>query len=174
MEQMPEITPEETLTPERYINDRVKQYQGWYDNKAVTCKSRYLNMRAFSVVGGGLVPVLINIDNDAFRIYGFSVIKILVTLISLLVVIFVSLESVYHYKEQWKNYRSTEQLLGHEQFLFRAKVGHYKGLESQEAFLLFVERVEDSIASENSATLNVMTLAMEAADDGHKKIPTGA
>lgn len=161
-----------TLTPERYINERVKQYQAWYDRKSVAMKARFLRMRAFTVVGGGLVPVLVNVDID-LSIRGYSVVKLLVTLVSLLVVIFVSLESVYHYREQWKNYRSTEQLLGHEQFLYQAKVGPYNGLDSNEAFLLFVERVEDAIAAENTATLNVMTLASEAADEGRKKSGNG-
>jgi hypothetical protein len=82
----------------------------------------------------------------------------------LLVVITVSLESVFHYREQWKNYRSTEQLLGHEKFLFRSRVGRYQSLADEEAFRSFVERVEELIAAENSATLNVMTMASETTD----------
>jgi len=151
------------LDPEQYIAERVKQYQAWYDRKAVATKSRYLQMRAFSVIGGGLVPVLVNVPAQ-FTILGVSIIQALVTIISLLVVIVVSLESVFHYREQWKNYRSTEQLLGHESFLFRSRVGRYKGLSDEDAFRLFVERVEDSIAAENAATLNVMTMASEASD----------
>jgi hypothetical protein len=95
-------------------------------------------------------------------------VRLLLTGISLLVVVFVSLESVFHYREQWKNYRSTEQLLGHEKLRFQARVGPYKDLSDQDAFLL-VERVEDAIAAENTATLNVMTLAVEAADDSSKR-----
>lgn len=150
-------------TPEQYISERVEQYQGWYDRKSVVTKSRYLRMRAFSVVGGGLVPVLINIPSQ-WAILGVPFIQALVTVISLLVVIAVSLESVFHYREQWKNYRSTEQLLGHEKFLFRSRVGRYHGLSGQDAFRLFVERIEESIAAENSATLNVMTMASEPSD----------
>src|SRR5215471_18296509 len=158
------------LDPEQYIAERVKQYQAWYDRKAVATKSRYLQMRAFSVIGGGLVPVLVNVPAQ-FTILGVSIIQALVTIISLLVVIVVSLESVFHYREQWKNYRSTEQLLGHESFLFRSRVGRYKGLSDEDAFRLFVERVEDSIAAENAATLNVMTMASEASDETKKAKP---
>lgn len=154
----------ESLTPEEYISTRVEQYRAWYDKKAVQAKGRYLRMRAFSVVGGGLVPVLVNV-NIGVSIRGYPILTAVVTVISLLVVIAVSLESVFHYREQWKNYRSTEQLLGHETFRFRAGVGPYKGLAQTEAFLAFVERIEDAIAAENTATLNVMTLASEAADD---------
>jgi|ERR1051326_313617 hypothetical protein len=154
----------EALTPDKYINDRLKQYQGWYDRKAVQCKSRYLRMRAFSVVAGALVPVLINMEGILI-FHGFSVIKGIVTLLSLLVVISVSLESVFHYREQWKNYRSTEQQLGHEHMSYLSGIGKYKDLESQQRFLLFVDRVEELIASENAATLNVMTIASEPAQE---------
>jgi hypothetical protein len=161
------------LSPESYLTERVAQYQTWYDRKAVRTKALYLRMRAFTVVGGGLVPVLANIGGN-WRPEGELAVRVLLTAISLLVVIFVSLESVFHYREQWKNYRSTEQLLGHEKFRFQARVGPYKGLADQEAFLLFVERVEDAIAAENTATLNVMTLATEATDEAAKRPRSGA
>jgi hypothetical protein len=117
-------------------------------------------MRAFSVVGGGLVPVLANVKSTA-AICGVPIVQTALTVISLLVVIVVSLESVYHYREQWKNYRSTEQLLGHEKYLYLSRVGRYKDLSDAIAFHLFVERVEEAIAIENAATLNVMTMASE-------------
>lgn len=151
------------MTPADYIETRVKQYISWYDGKAVKTKARYLQMRAFSVVGGGLVPVLVNV-NSQYTLFGASVVQCTVTVVSLLVVICVSLESVFHYREQWKNYRSTEQLLGHETFLYQSGVGRYRGLAEDEAFRLFVERVEEAIAVENSATLNVMTMANETFD----------
>lgn len=151
------------MKPDDYIETRVVQYQNWYDSKAVKTKSRYLQMRAFSVVGGGLVPVLVNVSSQ-YTLLGASVVQWAVTVISLLVVICVSLESVFHYREQWKNYRSTEQLLGHERFLFQSRVGRYRDLGDPQAFSLFVERVEEAIAIENSATLNVMTMANETID----------
>src|SRR5271157_2243491 len=135
------------LTPEQYISERLEQYQGWYDKKSVTMKTKYLRMRALSVVGGSVVPVV-------------------VTLISLCVVISISLENVFHYREQWKNYRSTEQLLGHEKFFFRTRVGRYHGISDEDAFRVLVERVEDAVAAENAATLNTMTTASEASDAG--------
>ena len=48
-----------TMSPEQYLDTRVKQYQGWYDRKAVSGKNRYLRMRAFTIVAGGGVPVLV-------------------------------------------------------------------------------------------------------------------
>jgi Protein of unknown function (DUF4231) len=149
-----------------FISERVRQYQAWYDKKAVWAKKRFLFMRGFSVVGGSVVPVLINVPSD-LPVFGIPVIKAIVTLTSLLVVIAVSLESVFHYREQWKNYRSTEQFLGHETTVFTNGVGIYRDKEPQDAFGLFVERVEDAIRSENAATLSIMTLAQESTNISH-------
>jgi hypothetical protein len=154
---------ESQLTAEQYIAERLEQYQGWYDKKAVIMKTKYLRMRAMSVIGGSLVPVLINVPYHA-EVEGISIVQVVVTLISLGVVISLSLESVFHYREQWKNYRSTEQLLGHEKFYFRTRVGRYHGLSDQDAFRSLVARIEEAVAAENAATLNTMTTASEASD----------
>jgi len=161
-------TPLTAFTPEQYIEARVKQYQGWYDRKAVSCKNRYLRMRAFTVVAGGVVPVLVNVETSVNTLLHYPVMKAAITVISLLVVVTVSLETVFHYREQWKNYRSTEQLLGHEQYEFLARVGAYKDLTPEKAFQLFVQRIEDAISSENAATLNVMTVGSEVVTDKTK------
>jgi hypothetical protein len=157
--------PPAGFSPDQYIETRIKQYQTWYDKKAVQCKKRYLRMRAFTVVAGGVVPVLVNVETSINALVRYPVMKPLVTIISLLVVVTVSLETVFHYREQWKNYRSTEQLLGHEHFEFLTKVGAYKGLPDDEAFQLLVERAEKAISSENAATLNVMATGSEPVTD---------
>lgn len=142
--------------PSDYIEQRAKQYQAWYDNKAVTAKSSYLRMRTTIVLGGVVVPVIVN-----SAIPGKDVVA---SIISLVVAAFVALESVYHYREQWKNYRSTEQFLGREQVLFLTGEGGYKEFKSpQAAFIYFVERCEGAIEAENASTLNVMTLAQQEA-----------
>jgi hypothetical protein len=137
-----------------YMVNRFDQYQSWYDGKAVRTKALYLRMRTVAVVGGAAVPVLVNVT--------WNYTKIVTTVISLLVVVLLSLESVYHYREQWKNYRSTEQFLSHERIFFMNRMYDYEGLSDYNAFKLFVDHVESAIVSENAATLNTMTLAAEA------------
>jgi hypothetical protein len=139
------------MGPEKYIEERVMQYQDWYDKKSVKCKALYLRMRALSVVGAAIVPVLVNIN--------VQYINYATTVISLIVVIFVSLESVLHYREQWKNYRSTQQYLNRERLYFLTKEGPYRQVNEKDAFVLFVERIESAIENENIATLSIMTLA---------------
>jgi len=162
-------SPPIALTPSQYIETRIKQYQGWYNKRAVQYKNRHLYMRAFTVIGGGVVPVLINVETGINSFAGYPIVKPVVTLVSLLVVVMVSLESVFHYREQWRNYRSTEQALSHELFQFQTKVGPYKGLTDDDAFQAFVERSENAIVSENAATLNVMTIGSDSAADKTKQ-----
>ncbi|MFB7392577.1 DUF4231 domain-containing protein [Streptomyces sp. NPDC056191] len=145
------------MTPQRYIETRLTQYQGWYDAKATRMKAMHLRMRTVSVVGGAFVPVFVNLD--------LAFARVTATVLSVVVVAAVSLESVYRYREQWKNYRSTEQLLGHERVYFETKVGPYHNLPRREAFSTLVARVEKAIANENSATLNVMTLGGQVNSD---------
>ena len=90
-------------------------------------------------------------------------------MISLIVVVVVALDSVNHYGDQWKNYRSTEQFLGREKFLFQTGEGPYRTMEEQESFLLLVERCEAQISAENSATLNVIATAAAQPEPGSSK-----
>ena len=86
-----------SIGPEKYIPERVYQYRKWYDDSAVKAKFRFQLIRAVSVVGAALVPVLVNIP--AAPEYAW-IAKLMTTSISLLVVILVSLESVFHYGDQ--------------------------------------------------------------------------
>jgi hypothetical protein len=147
------LRPFSSMTPEEYIDERLNQFREWYDKKAAKAKKNYLWMRTTTVVGGALVPVLINLN--------IPYISLMTTIISLLVVVLISLESVFHFREQWKNYRSTEQLLAKEYFHFVTAEGPYRNKGEKEAFLDFVDRVENAIASENASTLNVMTTVSE-------------
>jgi len=170
------VPSENWSNSETYIAERVEQYQKWYDNKSVSCKKKYLFMRCSTVVGGVLTPVLVNMNFPEilteYKVTGSSV----AALISLVVAVFLSLESVLKYKDQWKNYRSTEQLIGHEKYFYKTRVGRYAGLADDKAFSLFVERIEDAIYAENLSTLNVLTTstsneAQSNSSDPHNSAP---
>jgi len=142
-----------SIGPEEYIRERMFEYRKWADGKAVKAKFWFQWMRTSAVVGAAVVPVLVNLE--------FPYQRLATTLISLTVVTLVSLESVLHFGDQWKNYRSTEQSVAQEYFCFTAGDGKYKGLGESQAFLRLVERIEGAIASENSSTLNVLTVAAQ-------------
>ena len=151
----PKLPPRDfaSLDAESYIAERFNDAISWYDKKAVETKSRYQNMRALTVVGGALVPVLVNLGVGDLAIP----MRIITTIISIVVVILVSLEGVFHYREQWVNYRSTEQFMRKEYFLFASREGPYVDMDADKAYTLFVERIENAIAGENASTLQILT-----------------
>lgn len=146
------------MTPEQYIAERVNPNIAWYDKAANANKEKYLRMRATTVICGALVPVLVNVT--------IPYISILTTVVSLIVVLLVSLESVYHYREQWTNYRSTEQNLRNEYFYFTTSSGPYANSNESDAYQAFVDRIEDIIEAENSSTLKVMSTLTETKSKG--------
>jgi hypothetical protein len=148
-----------------YLRDRVEQYRGWYDDRARKCKKWYLRLRVTGLVAGALVPALIALaDRTA------TIAAIVASLIALLAL---ALDGVLRLREQWENYRYTEQYLDREKHMFLAAAGPYRNLTGESAFLRFVERIEWAIAAENSTTLATLALAPTVegkANGGHRPV----
>lgn len=143
-------------TAEQYLKNRLDQYQNWYDKKAVTMKKWYQVIQVTAAAGAILVPVLNNISL-VFPIVNADIAKFSVTLIGILVALAIAFEGIFHYREQWKNYRSTEQYLETQKQLFVHRIGDYSDLDKDSAFKLLVNRIEGAIAEENAVTLSVLT-----------------
>jgi hypothetical protein len=148
-----------SMKAEQYLVERVDQYCGWYDRKAVNAKWWHQAHKLVAVVGSTSVPVLVNLSviPSPYR-------EAVVTIFSLSVAIVVSLERVFHFGDQWKNYRSSEQFLVREKFLFASAEGPYADMTEQQALALLIDRCENQISAENSATLNVITAATQASE----------
>ena len=144
-----------SMSPEEYINKRLTDQANWYNGKAAYYKRRFFVFRVLASVGAILVPVAANVIPD------FQISKYVTTLTGLMVSIAVAVDTIYRFGDQWKNYRSTEQFLSRERFLFQTGEGPYKTSDAEEAFVLLVERCEGQIAAENSATLNVIVTATQ-------------
>ncbi len=154
---------------ENYINNRVEQYRMWYDSKAVKMKANYMRGRITSALSAVLIPVVTN-TNFEF-IYDKTTIdisNIIVTILGTLVAVLIALEGVLHHREQWKNYRTTEQLLQTQKQLFMHRIGDYANIGDSEAFKLLVSRTEAAIAEENAITLNVLSKVETVSTSGAK------
>lgn len=161
----PKLPPRGTrsINYKEYITERFNGNIKWYDREAGKAKKNYLRLRVISVVGGALVPVLINmIDTVPY-------IQEITTVISLMVLLAVSIDSVYHYGEQWSSYRSTEQFMRREYYLYTVNEGPYRQLNDRLSFELFVERIEEAIAAENSSTLRIMATVNETKNASSEK-----
>ena len=147
-------------TAEQYLENRVDQYRSWYDNKAVSLKKKYQRTQVMAAAGAILIPVINNINFTLpIGTTEIDVGKTSVTIIGVIVALSIAFEGVYHYREQWKNYRSTEQYLETQKQLFIHSIGDYSKLDNKDAFRLLVNRIEGAIAEENAVTLNILTRA---------------
>lgn len=135
-------------TPEAYLKTRVDYKTEAYRAKGERYRWLYLTMATVSAVSAATVPVLINFEN---------VHSIYPTVLSLVVTIAVGLEGIFHFREHWKNYDLMKSFLRQEACLFQAKGGAYRGLPKEEAFVLFVERIEEEIAKERAQTIQMRT-----------------
>jgi hypothetical protein len=140
---------------DKYIQTRVEQMTAWYGDQARPQKHMHMACKLLAVLGGALVPVLINIQGTVLGMNASA----LATGFSLVVVVVVSLESVFQYGKQWRNYRSTNRILYQEKVYFQNRVGFYAEMDDAQAFKVFIERIEKAISLENQVTLD--TLAKE-------------
>lgn len=141
----------DTARERDYLRDRVEQYRTWYDARARACKRWHLRLRVLALSAAAALPGILGLDvRQAVPA---------ATIVSVLLVLVLGLDSVLRLREQWENYRYTEQYLDREKYLYLTSAGHYRGLSAEGAFLQFVERVEWAIAAENSATLATLALA---------------
>lgn len=143
-----------------YIDSRLVGqggYLGYYDNTARRMKRRHLQSRATAAIGAVLVPVAANFPWE-LTIAGvqFRLATLFSSIIGLVVALILALEGVFHFKDQWQNYRGTEQYLLSQKFRFENRVEDYQDLQDEEAFKLFVSRVEKAILDENNVTLNIL------------------
>jgi hypothetical protein len=148
---------------QRYVEERLEPYRRWYDRQSKRARTAFLSMRSFAVVGGCVVPVLVNLQ-ALFKSASLDhpPLRIAITAVSLAVGITISLEGVFHFREQWKAFRTTEEILAHERTIFSTQTGTYHGLSAEDAFALFVNHVEDIIVSDGATNLQMLTSTREA------------
>jgi Protein of unknown function (DUF4231) len=143
-----------------YIDSRLTGetgYLGYYDKTARRMKRRHLQNRAAAAVGAVLIPVVSNVPWEIH--IGASTIHVSTvgaSLIGLAVALILALEGVFHFKDQWQNCRGTEQFLLSQRYRFENRVDEYQTLSDEDAFKLFVSRVEKAIIDENNVTLNIL------------------
>jgi hypothetical protein len=148
----------------KYIDERLfgkeNGYLGYYDKTAARMKKRHEYSRAAAALGAVLIPVVSNVAwgplIPVISEKPIPVATIGASLIGLGVALILALEGVYHWKEQWQNFRGTEQYLRSQRFRFENGADEYQSLSREDAFKLFVSRVEKAIIDENNVTLNIL------------------
>lgn len=133
-----------TLSEDDYLEQRVEDQLKWYSAKSTTNKNHYYRLQIFALIAAALIPVII-LSNDS----GYA--RIAVAIIGALTAVVSGVLSLYQYREQWMDYRTTAESLKREKFLFLCKAAPYNNTQ---AFSLFVNNVESIIIDENKGWRN--------------------
>ena len=133
-----------TMTPEQYIQERVQDQLNYYQKAANRMKQIHLWVQSSIIVLGILVPVLVNLDEATLASRPKTIV---ITLVSLVLAALTGISNFRKYGDLWLAYRTTEELLKKELFLFRTGAGPYA--ESGSAFSAFVEKIESMISAEH-------------------------
>ena len=160
---------------DRYVDSRLTGdtgYLGYYDSTAKRMKRRHLQTRTAAAIGAVLIPVVSNLPWK-LELWSVSVdvARVGTSVIGLGVALILALEGVFHFKDQWQNFRGSEQYLLSQKFRFENRVDEYRSLSDEDAFKLFVSKVEKAILDENNVTLNILGRA-DTAGPSAPKAPT--
>ena len=148
------IKPTLSVTPDEYMKDRVVYKIELYAKLSKQQKLWYQLTSIIGIICAASVPVLINLGVNVA----------LPTILSLAVTILVSFEKLFHFREHWRNYDAIAAFLRSEQLQFQTGAGVYKEKASKpdDAFRLFVRRIEGGVKDERNDTIEMRTRENES------------
>ena len=117
-------------------------------------KRNLFYFRVFSIaaiISSALIPVVINLD-----FINSTSASLFATLLSVFVIISLALESLFGFRQQYRNFKGSEDLLRREKYLFENQTGPYTN-DSEKNNKLLVERVEALILKEREDTSQKIT-----------------
>lgn len=146
---MKEIITSNNRSEKEYFEHRVQYKVNIYTKLAHRFKWTFWIVATISMICAAIVPVLINNHYEE-----------LATVLSIVVSITVGLQSIYRFRQHWKNYDIVSSELRHEEMLFSTQSGIYAKNDANGAkskFQIFVERFEALIENEREETILMRT-----------------
>ncbi len=118
--------------------ERLEDQLSWYDTKSMENQKWYKRLKVAEIIAAAIIPFAA----------GFEGLGILTGILGVLLVIFIGIQSLNQYHDNWISYRSTAEQLKHEKYLWLSKAGPYKDAKDPEVVL--AERVESLISREHA------------------------
>ena len=127
------------LSPADYLEQRVEDQLRWYEIKSADNKRWYYRLQIITLFSAVTVPILALLSGD-IRV------RFLVAVMGAVAALAAGVLSMYQFRDQWLDYRSTAESLKLEKHLFLTRTEPYA---NDNAFALLVQRIEAIIISEN-------------------------
>ena len=132
------------MNENEYIEQRVNDQIDWYSQKSKINKNCHNWSKGLIITFSALIPFaagFISIETK-WLIYIIAILGFLISILT-------GISSLLKFQEKWIKYRTTSETLKHEKFLYLTKSGPYDNTDN--AFKIFVNRIENLISKENSA-----------------------
>lgn len=131
------------------LKNRIMYSLNWVIKKAVIYKRCYYTLTCFNIITPLLVSIFHSLDSNTFfrmNMQTYSVILSTITTIS------AALLSLYHFKDQWKDYRQVAEQLKSELIKFHMGSGIYKNKDLK----VLSESLEKIITTGQVAELKII------------------
>jgi hypothetical protein len=129
------------ISPEEYVEQRINDQIAWYDRRSAANQRWFKRLRFAEIVAAATIPFLSGFADNSFPI------KIAIGALGVFVAVIASLLGLLQLQVHWMQYRATAELLKKEKFFFLTQTDPY---DKDDAFHLFVQRVEALLSKENT------------------------
>jgi hypothetical protein len=151
------------------LRSRYLDQMRWMEAKAVQARRRYYALRIPTVIGSVAVPVLVSLGYGLG--YRLDAVSILTVVVSTTVGILLALEELFHFRETWRHYRRSAELLKAAGWQFLLGAGPYRRFATQaDAYPAFVERVEEILSEDVEGYLERVAAENRIAHDPSVRI----
>ena len=128
------------MNQQEYLQYRVYDQIKWFDAKSAFNQKMYKSFRLAEIVAAALIPFLVGY-HDRHPVFPF-----VTGFLGVLIVVLKGMEQLYKYHENWIAYRSTNEAIKREMFLFESGTEPYS---QTDAFAKFVQNIEVILSEEN-------------------------
>jgi hypothetical protein len=130
------------MNEDEYLKNRVDNQIIWFDRKSIKNKKWFTRLKLIETVLALIIPFLTGFfTSEAYFL------KISVGLFGVIISACLSINSLYKLQDNWIHYRTINELLKQEKYLFITKSGPYK---EDNAFTIFAERIESIMNRDNA------------------------
>jgi hypothetical protein len=124
---------------------RLEDQIQWYDSRSIKNQRCFKILKAIVIVAAALIPFLVGLK---FSLAGINLSQLIVGGLGVLISVLEGLQQLNQYHANWIAYRSTNEALKHEKFLFLGKAGPYAA--AADPRVLLAERIESLVSQEHA------------------------
>lgn len=147
-----------------YLSDRLWDRILSFRRKGIKNRKRFHSSQIIIIIAGALIPIVNVLELGSYEV------RIISSVLGGVVIAVTSIQQLVKYQENWIMFRTTEEALRREYYLFKSDAGEYSELPQDQKKKWLVEKAEALLLSQYSSFLGMHKLKPKVAG---KTPPTG-